>query len=169
MAAKKSKRVDAAKQRAGIPKGEKLFMIRKTYPGVTYGKVPMERGRLIRLMGFINDQVLLRQGQIEEIADPSVLDVSECGKCGAEFINMEYRDAHFKREHKDVIRQRERTVHELTERQREQLLKKTGTYGPDDVGFAPTSTPEEMEIEKTIQKEEEIAPLNWDKTKASRK
>ncbi len=169
MAAKKSKRVAEAKKRAGIPQTEKLFMIRKTYPGVTYGKIPMERGRLVRLQGFVNDQVLLRQGQIEEIADPSLIDISECGHCGGEFINMEYRDSHFKREHKTVIRQREQTVHDLTERQRQELLKKTGTYGPADVGFTPQSTPEDIEVEKTIQREEEIAPLHWDKTKASRK
>lgn len=169
MAARRGKkRAAVVKSRAGVPPAEKLFMVRRTFPGVTYGSIPLERGRLVRLQGLAKDQQMLRLEYIEEIADPSIIDPSECGACGGEFVSMSERDGHYKREHKDILRAREQTIHELTERQRQQMLKKTGTYGPEDVGFMPESTPLDMETERIIQQEEKIAPLRLDKTKASR-
>lgn len=168
MTAKKSARGNAVKQRVGIPTTEKMFMIRKTYPGTSYGQIPHERGRLIRLQNSQNDEIMLRTGYIEEIINPGAVSLSECGQCGGEFIDMAYRDAHFKRAHKDVLRAREQTVHELTESQRQTLLANTQKFGPSDMGFSPAATPEEIENERIIQREEEIAPLHMDKTKASR-
>jgi len=168
MAAKKKKRAAVVKQRANVPSTEKLFMVRRTFPGVTYGDIPLERGRLVRMHGFLKDQQLLRLQYIEEVLDPGSVHPSECGQCGAEFINMSERDGHFKRNHKDVLRAREQTIHDLTAKERRRLLAKTGTFGPDDVGFAPSGTPGDVETERIIQKEDEIAPLAMDKTKASR-
>lgn len=167
--AKKSKRGTAVKERAGVPKSEKIFMIKRTFPGVTYGTIPLERGRLIRMRGFSNDQQMLRLEYIEEVMDPGAVNPSECGQCGAEFFEVGLRNQHFQRQHKDVLRQREQTVHDLTEKERARLLAKTGTYGPNDVGFAMTSTPDEMSDEKIIERENKISPLALDKTTASRK
>lgn len=168
MAASK-KRSNAVKQRANVPSTENLFMVRRTFPGVTYGEIPLERGRLIRMHGFANDQKMLRLEYIEKIMDPGSVHPSECGQCGGEFIGMAERDQHFKRAHKDVLRAREQTVHDLTEKERRRLLAKTGTFGPEDVGFVPGGTPDEIEDERIIEREDKIAPLNLEKTKASRK
>ncbi len=167
--AKKSKRGTANKERAGVPKTEKIFMIKRTFPGVSYGTIPLERGRLIRMHGFANDQKMLRLEYIEELMDPGSITPSECGKCGGEFVGMQERDQHFQRNHKDVLRMREQTVHDLTEKERSRLLAKTGTYGPSDVGFAMTSTPDDMSDDKIIERENKISPLALDKTTASRK
>ncbi len=170
MAAKKKKRVvDAIKKRVDIPRTEKLFMVRRTLPGASYGKIALERGRLLRMQGFAKDQQLLRLGYIEEIIDPSFVVPSECGPCHAQFIGDEERNGHFERNHKDILLARERTVQELTEKERQNLLKKTGTYGPNDVGFTPQTTPQDQVFERIIERENEIAPLKLDKTAASRK
>ncbi len=169
MRAKKSKRGTANKSRVGVPKTEKLFMVRRTFPGVSYGRIPLERGRLIRMHGFANDQKMLRLEYIEEVMDPGAITPSECGGCGGEFIGMPERDQHFQRVHKDILRTREKNVNDLTARERDRLLKKTGTYGPSDVGFAMTSTPDELSDERIIERENKIAPLALDKTEASRK
>ncbi len=168
MAAKKKARVSAAKRRAGIPQAEKLFMISRTFPGAQYAGVPHERGRIIRLRGLVKDQDLLRIRYIEEIADPSLIDIAECGGCGGQFISQFERDNHFKRAHKDILRAREQTIHDLTEKQRAQLMKKTGTFGPEDVGFMPQATPQDLEEENIIKREDEISPIRYDQTKASR-
>jgi len=166
---KKSRRASHIKQRVDIPKTEKIYMVKRTFPGVTYGPIPLERGRLIRMHGFANDQKMLRLEYIEELMAPENVTPSECGGCGGEFIGMAERDAHFKRAHKDILRAREQTVHDLTEQQREKLLAKTGTFGPEDVGFTPHSTPDDIETERIIERENEISPLRLDKTEASRK
>ena len=155
-------------QRTGIPTTERLYMVRRTFPGVSYGEIKLERGRLVRLRGFANDQKMLRLGYIEELLHPEELTISECGGCGAEFTGMVERDAHFQREHKDILRRREQTVNDLTEKQRQELLKKTGTYGPSDVGFAAGATPQEIETDRLIAREDEINPLHLDNTKANR-
>ena len=59
-----------------------VFMVRRTIPGATYGDYPLERGRLIRLQGLAKDQQMLRLEYIEEIVDPSLIEISECGACG---------------------------------------------------------------------------------------
>ena len=169
MSAKNTKRTVAVKERAGVPKTEKIFMVRRTFPGVTYGPIPLERGRLIRMLGLKNDQQMLRLEYIEELMNPDSVTPSECGQCGGEFVGMPERDQHFQRVHKDVLRQREQTIHDLTNKQRDALLAKTGTYGPDDVGIRPTFTPDEMSDERIIERENKIAPLAMDKTAASRK
>ena len=48
-------------------------------------------------------------------------------------------------------------------------VAKTGTFGPEDVHFTPSSTLEEIETDRLIEQEEKIAPLAMDKTAASRK
>ena len=169
MAKKTTKRGRAVKERVGVPKTEKIFMVRRTFPGVTYGPIPLERGRLIRMHGFSNDQKMLRLEYIEELLNPEAVTPSECGQCGGEFVGMPERDQHFQRVHKDVLRKREQTVHDMTERQRDKLLAKTGTYGPSDVGFSTNSTPDELSDERIIEREDKIAPLALDKTAASRK
>jgi hypothetical protein len=168
-ARKKSKRTSALKRRVKVPSAEKIFMVKRTFPGVTYGNIPLERGRLIRMLGLANDQKMLRLEYIEELLNPDGVTPSECGVCGAEFVGMMERDGHFKRSHKDVLAARERTIHDLTERERNRLLKKSGTFGPEDVGFRPQSTPDDIETEQIIQRENEISPLRLDKTAASRK
>ncbi len=70
MSAKNTKRTVAVKERAGVPKTEKIFMVRRTFPGVTYGPIPLERGRLIRMLGLKNDQQMLRLEYIEELMNP---------------------------------------------------------------------------------------------------
>ncbi len=146
-----------------------MFMIRHGVPGATYGEIPLERGRLIRLKGFVNDQTMLRQEFIEEILDPSSIHLSECGGCGGQFIGIAERDGHYRLMHKDLIIGRENTIHDMTEKQRARLLAKEGTFGPEDVGFAPLTTPSDREVEAIIERENEIAPLNLEKTAASRK
>jgi hypothetical protein len=121
------------------------------------------------MLGFANDQKMLRLEYIEEVFAPENATPSECGGCGGEFIGMAERDAHFKRVHKDILRAREQTVHDVTQEQRERMLAKTGTYGPQDVGFHPQSTPEDIETDRIIERENEISPLRLDKTEASRK
>jgi hypothetical protein len=121
------------------------------------------------MLGFANDQKMLRLEYIEEVFAPENVSPSECGGCGGEFIGMAERDAHFKRVHKDILRHREQTVHDITDEQRERMLAKTGTYGPEDVGFHPQSTPGDIETERIIERENEISPLRLDKTEASRK
>ena len=160
MRGKKTKRTSALKRRVKVPSAEKIYMVKRTFPGVTYGNIPLERGRLIRMLGLANDQKMLRLEYIEELLNPDGVTPSECGVCGAEVVGILERDGHFKRAHRDVLAARERTVQDLTAR---------GTYGPNDVGFHPQSTPDDIETEQIIQRENEISPLRLDKTAASRK
>lgn len=166
--AKNTKRGAAVKQRADVPAGEKIYMVRRTFPKVRYGDVPLERGRLIRMRGFANDQKMLRLEYIEELVNPGAITPSECGACGGEFVGMAERDQHFQLQHKDILRSREKSIVELTERERQRLLGKSGTYGPDDVGIRSITTPDEMNMERIIERENKIAPLALDKTTASR-
>ena len=169
MATKKTTaRGAAVKHRANVPTGEKLFMVRRTFPGSRYGTIPLERGRLIRMHGYKKDQTMLRLEYIEEVVDPGMVTPSECGACGGEFIGMAERDLHFQRSHKDILQAREKHVRDLTEQERQRLLKKTGTFGPEDVGMRMTSTPDEISDERIIERENRIAPLNLEKTTASR-
>lgn len=169
MAAKKNTaRGAAVKHRANVPANETLYMVRRTFPGTSYGTIPLERGRLIRMRGYQNDQKMLRLEYIEEVVDPGMVTPSECGACGGEFIGMAERDQHYQRAHKDILRARMNTVRDLTEKERQRLMAKTGTYGPEDVGMRMTSTPDEMSDERIIERENKIAPLALDKSTASR-
>ena len=168
MAAKNTKRGASVKSRVGVPSTEKIYMVRRTFPGTSYGSIPLERGRLIRMHGFQNDQKLLRLEYIEELVNPGAVTPSECGGCGGEFIGMAERDQHFQIKHKDILRAREKSIHDLTERERSRLLAKSGTFGPDDVGIKMASTPGEVDMERIIERENKIAPLNLEKTTASR-
>lgn len=170
MATKKTTaRGAAVKHRANVPANETLYMVRRTFPGTRYGSIPLERGRLIRMHGYQNDQKLLRLEYIEEVVNPGLVQPSECGGCGGEFIGMAERDLHFERSHKDILQAREQRVQDLTEATRQDLLKKTGTYGPEDIGIKMASTPNELTDERIIERENKIAPLALDKTTASRK
>lgn len=168
-AKKNTPRGAAVKHRANVPLGEKLFMVRRTFPGSNYGTIPLERGRLIRMHGYKKDQTMLRLEYIEEIVDPGMITPSECGGCGGEFIGMAERDLHFQRSHKDILQAREQHVRDLTESTRQRLLAKTGTYGPEDIGIKMGATPDEITDERIIERENTIAPLALDKTTASRK
>jgi len=169
MAAKNTKRGAAVKHRVDVPAGEKLYMVRRTFPGTRYASIPLERGRLIRMHGYQNDQKLLRLEYIEEVVNPGLVTPSECGECGGEFIGIPERDLHFQRSHKDILRAREQHVRDLTEKERQRLLQKTGTYGPDDIGIKMVATPDEVSDERIIERENKVAPLALDKTTASRK
>ena len=83
-AKKKSRRVAHIKQRADIPKTEKIYMVKRTFPGVTYGSTPLERGRIVRMLGLANDQKMLRLEYIEEVMNPESVTPSECGGCGGD-------------------------------------------------------------------------------------
>lgn len=167
-ARKKSGKANAMKERADVPRTEKVFMVRHGVPGATYGDVPLESGRVIRMHGFMNDQTLLRQEFITELTDPASVQLSECGGCGGQFISVAHRDGHYRRTHKDLIAGREQTIHDMTETQRQRLLAKEGTFGPNDVGFTPQTTPSDREDEAIIERENEVSPLNLEKTAASR-
>ncbi len=166
--AKNTKRGAAVKHRANVPATETLYMVRRTFPGTSYGTIPLERGRLIRMRGYQNDQKMLRLEYIEEVVDPGNVTPSECGACGGEFIEMAQRDQHYQRAHKDILRTREQNIRDLTEKERQRLMAKTGTYGPEDVGMKMASTPDEIADERIIERENKIAPLALDKSTASR-
>lgn len=169
MASKNTKRGASVKARVNVPEKETLYMVRRTFPGTRYGEIPLERGRLIRMHGFQNDQKMLRLEYIEEVVNPGLVQPSECGGCGGEFIGIAERDLHFQRMHKDILQAREQHVRDLTESTRQQLLAKTGTYGPEDIGMKMGATPNEISDERIIERENTVAPLALDKTAASRK
>lgn len=169
MSKKKAKR-SAVKRRVKVPSTEKLFFVRRQFPhGATYGTIPGDRGRLLRLGNFVKDEQLIRLGYIAEIPDPASIDISECAACGGQFVNMDSRDAHFRRSHADIIKAREKNIEELTEKERQRLLAKDKTFTVEDMYRDKLKEiPGEPNVEAEQQREDQRAPLFMDKTAAAR-
>lgn len=62
-----------------------------------YGDEELDRGQVIEVQGFRNDEKLLRLGYLMEVPKNTVL--KECGECGAKFIEEGLRNAHYERQH----------------------------------------------------------------------
>lgn len=105
-----------------------------------YDEESFDHGQVIELTGQRNDEKLLRLGYVAEIPG-SVHSLSECGPCGGKkFIGAGERDAHGKQRHSDRF------------------------AGLSDVDRAAA---EEEAADKLEKRLERVAPIHFDRTKAS--
>ena len=164
MARRKKVRSRAEKKLPVVDKRPLFYINRPFGPNGNYGNVPADRGLIVRLVGAINDEKLVRIGYILPLL-PGI-ETSECGKCGNEFKDMQSRDAHSKKRH-NPPRIRVKSIDELTPSERQRVLSETMEYDtqpPPLIGDGFLDQDETKE-ERML---EQIAPLNMDKTAASR-
>jgi hypothetical protein len=67
--------------------------------GYQYDGAELDRGQIFQMAGAVNDEKLLRLGYCEEL--PKKVKGSECGVCGAKFIDEATRGGHGNLRHKD--------------------------------------------------------------------
>ena len=139
---------------------EDLYFVRRAFPGLAnYGDLPGDTGMVTPLLGYRNDDKLVRLGFLEKVTGKP--DVATCGECGARFLSGQYRDAHGDRRH-NPRHDATAIVAAAPSSPMEQLstYSATGIQGAivDDL----TGDAEERQAERD-------APIYWEKTAASQK
>ena len=109
---------------------------------MTYGRngeeQRLDRGQILTLAGLVNDEKLVRLGYVA-LASKGIA-IVECGKCNAKFATDEALASHGRDRHRSV---------------------------QSDVIIGPDGRPVGFKSDQRGEREDSIAPLYLDKTKAS--
>jgi hypothetical protein len=109
---------------------------------MTYGRngeeQRLDRGQILTLSGLINDEKLVRLGYVALVSKGVA--IVECGKCGAKFATDGGLASHGRERHRSA--------------------------GPDVI-IGPNGIPAGFRSDQKGEREDAIAPLYLDKTKAS--
>jgi hypothetical protein len=124
--------------------GRLLYWARRAFD---YGEEPLDRGQIVALLGLVNDKKLDRLGYIVALRRSD--EVFPCRYCAAKFVDLNTLNAHGAKRHHDKDRR-------------------------PDVPFSPRgvtvdeNAAETQAFEREQKQLDQIAPLNLDKTEASR-
>src|SRR5215467_1083706 len=148
------------------PNPNKRYYIGQMGVNSSYGQYPADLGCIIpKLLNLGKDEALLRLGQLQEYNGK---DQYECGQCGNKFISMRTRDSHYVKRHGVRRGPQIKNLDELTDQQREAVRYEMANEYYTSPSEFMIGDPDDRAVAQEERMAQEIAPINWDKTKASK-
>lgn len=119
--------------------------MRRIMEGQSYAGRLYDVGQVMELVGGGNDDKLIRLGYIAEV--PKNAELVQCGQCGAEFIETQFRTMHGNKRHRPA----EETV--IMSDEQEEALIRTEARKLDQIApfFLPDETPVEISTETRVE------------------